>query len=223
VAASKKKALGGDARRAVQPGIFKKFGCKAVAYEFATPLESFDLSLFRAEARLPDALAKWSSVCAPKNRLTTDYHVHLDGQIRPKDLSCRVYYVEGAIRPAADEKEPYAESIISWFGKFFKLGKAEVKVHAWFEQPDDRWRGRFNLPFKVTMAKPDTEVVINGISISLQDRETGAYEGTLKKEPGILSASVKLNRTVEFETFRLRDEIKLFNDVIKLWVEEVGT
>jgi hypothetical protein len=134
-----------------------------------------------------------------------------------------VYYAEGGIRPASDETEPYAESIMPWLGQFFKSPKSDVNVHAWFDKPDDRWRGRFNLPFKVTMSKLDTEVVINGISMSLEDSNTGAYEGTLKKESGKLSTSVKLNRKVEFAGFRLRDEIKLFNEITKLWIEEDGS
>ncbi len=199
-------------------GLFGKFGCKGVSYEFSFPHESFAVEEFKAVTGLRVAGQKWSSMCSSKSSLT-DFHVHFDGQMQSKRIRTRIYYASGSIRPAPDETEPYAEDIMGWLGDFVKVPTAEVSVNATFEGLDDKWRSRFNLPFKVTMSGSNTEVAIDGISMALPKNEAGAYEGTLKIEPKKLCASVKLYRKLVFDSFKLREEIRTFSDVTNLWVE----
>ena len=210
-----------EKRQVRQHGLFRSFGCKGVWYEFSPAPDAFDVRRFAEASQLQNASSRWAAVCAPKSPLT-DYHVHFDGRASTKHISFRVYYAEDAVRPASDEREPYAESIMAWLGSFFKSPIASVDVTASFEKPDSRWRGQFNLPFKVTMSGQHTEVVIDGIMMALPRSPSGAYEGTLKRKPGKFSTSVKLNRKVEFAKFNLRDEIKIFHDATKLWIEEKG-
>jgi hypothetical protein len=66
-----------------------------------------------------------------------------------------------------------------------------------------------------------TEVSITGITMALPKNDSGAHEAFLKKEGGKLSTSVKLKRKVEFATFSLMDELAVFDDVTRLWIEKL--
>jgi hypothetical protein len=203
-------------------GVFKRFNCTGLWYDFSVHPDSFDIDLFIATTGLNRARVKWSSVCAPKSVLA-DYHAHFDGQVQSKRIFIRIYYATGSIRQSPGEGEPFAETLMTWLGQFFKNQISDVSVRVLFEGPDDKWRGRFNLPFKVTMSGLNAEVAIDGISMALAKNEAGAYEGTLKKEPKKICASVKLNRKMDFANFKLREELKVFSDVTNLWIERADS
>ena len=189
-----------------------------MTYEFSVLADLFNVEMFTETQDIrPARHIKWSGICAAKSRLT-GYHVHFDGAIQAKRVRFRVYYAEGSTRPGPDEQEPYAETLMPWLGRFFNQPSSDVNVYAWFEKPEDRWRSRFNLPFKVTMAS--REVVIDGISLALPENSEGAYQGSLKKHEGKLDVSVKLSRKLDFSKFKLHQEIKVFSEITKLWIEE---
>jgi hypothetical protein len=202
-------------------GPFKRFGCEGVTYRFDISPKFFNLPLFVENSGLVDLSGKWSGVCAPRNA-SSDYHVHFDGNLnRSKKGRIDVFYAAGRVPPSPNETEPFAETVIPWLGAFFTEPACDVDVNAWFEKPEGRWKSRFNLPFKVTVGKPETELVIDGISIALPDNPHGAYHGSLAKKEGSVLVAVKLRRKIDFSKFRLVEDIKVFEEITRLWVEEV--
>lgn len=201
------------------PDLFKRFGCKGVEYEFEVPLEAFSLKAFYKETGISPEAPSWSSILAAKNQ-STGYHIHFDGKVDHKEIHLYLRYYGGAIKPRPNEPEPFTESMMPWIGKFFTENSWRAVVNVHFEKSTDKWRGRFNLPFKVTMA--DTEVTIDGVSLSLPKNPFGAVSGWLSKTEKKLLATALLFRNIEFANFSLERDIVEFNDAIRIYAEEVN-
>lgn len=192
--------------------------CESVTYDIEVPIHLFDLERFSKETSRPPSYVNWSTVCYAK-RKTTGYHVHLDGHIKSKEVTITLKYY-GRSTGAVKGKGPFAETVMTWIGGFIKGPKVPVWVYASLTKPNTNWRSRFNLPFKVTMAGSKTEVTIDGISMDLPQNRWGAVHGWLDKFSTRWSARIMLVRSIEFSTFSLEDELPLYNEAIKMFVEE---
>ena len=200
--------------------VFERLGCGGVSYEFTADAESFDLTRFR-KAIGGVGGGEWIGTCSTKDK-ASGYHIHFKGSATSKRAVLTIQYYRGSLTPRADEEEPFAESFMVWVGSFFATKTSEAKVLAWFEKPRQQWRGRFNLPFKVTMAGSGVEVAIDGISLALPKNDWGAERGWLSKIKDDFSASVQLKRRVHFSRFSIESEVMIFNEAIKIYVEEIG-
>lgn len=200
------------AKRPTLPSVLGQFHCSSVVYEFEVPLDLFNATAFSKETGIQ---SPWSAVVNPQNR-SSGYHVHFKGRIEKSSVSFSVEYWDWA-KPMPDDVEPFAESIMQWVGSFIRVPTARSFVVARFDKPKDNWRSRFNLPFKVTMA--ESEVTIDGISLSLPKNPFSASAGFLEVADKTFMSGVQLVRAVEFSTFDLRKEIESFNEAIKIFLE----
>jgi hypothetical protein len=204
------------------PNIFDSLGCKVLAYDLTVSRDSFDLEAFYSAGRIPDnERTSWSGVCAPR-KPASGYHVHFRGTVNDKSVRMSVEYVHRSIKPRPDEREPFAETFMNWLGKFIRTLTSHAIVHGRFEKPNERWRSRFNLPFKVTLSGLETEVMIDGISLVLPDNKWGAKHGWVTRDRKELIVSVRLERRINVKKFQLDDELRTVNESIRMFAEEIA-
>ena len=204
------------------PSIFKKLGCKSVSYEFTLSPDSMDLEGLYDASRMPKSeRSRWKGTCAPKDK-AAGYHIHFRGSVKDKKIRITVEYVEGSTPPQPDDREPFAESFMSWLGAFVRNPTSHAIVHAEFEKSNEQWRSRFNLPFKVTLSGQEAEVAIDGISLVLPENEAGAKHAWLTRSDEGLFVGVLLSRRIDMKQFRLNDEIVAINDSTRMFTEEIS-
>ena len=200
--------------------IFRQFGCVEIAYAVDVPVADFDLAGFYKATGISPKYSSWSAILTAKKQ-SSGYHVHFDGKLDTKEKLVQMHfkYYDGALKPRAGETEPYSESLMPWIGQFFHEKSWRATVNVRFEKSTENWRGKFNLPFKVTMA--DTEVTIDGVSLSLPANAFGAVAGWLSRTGKDLIAAALLFRNIDFEKFSIEKDIVVFNDAIKVYTEEI--
>lgn len=197
-------------------GVLSDFHCHCVAYNFRFSKGSIDTKKFSRETGI-EAGDTWSTALPP-NEDRVGYHVHFDGKMTDRIVEMTVRYVDGQMRPTPGETPPvFAESFMSWLANFIEPSSTRASVWAHFDKPSETWKPRFNLPFKVTMA--DKEVIIDEVSIVLprnQFRAARARLGTIDNE---VSAWVNSMQSVEFSRFDIGEQVAMFNEAIKMFVE----
>jgi len=194
------------------------FDCDLVSYDFDVDIGVFDLERFYEETGLSSGDKYWSTVFSARQK-RSGYHVHFDGSVSGKEVSLTLkYYGRSVVRPPAGA--PSSETAMEWLGSFFRKPKQYAMVYSRFSKPNQQWRSRFNLPFRVTMSGSKTEVVIDGIDLELPKNPFGAARGWINKFSNELDAAVLLHRTIEFSAFRIEDEIPVYNEAIKMFAEE---
>lgn len=213
--ATKRIASPRRSRADVTPGVLQKFHCEMVSYAFRFPIEAFDLKKFTRRTNIKTG-ERWSAILSAKNPVM-DCHAHFDGRITSKLVFATVAYWEGAAKRDEDEPEPFAESIMQWLGSFVREPSYRATAPARFKKPVENWRGRFNLPFKVTMA--GSEVTIDGVSLLLPSNSFRVRRGWLTKTDKEVIASVESIQSVEFDKFEIGLDVDMFNDAIKMFVE----
>lgn len=195
------------------------FNCDVVIYDFDVDSGVFDLDGFYKDTGLSSDDKHWSTVFYAR-LARTGYHVHFDGSIRGKQLSLSLkYYGRSVTRPQWDG--PTAETAMRWLGGFFKKPTEQAWAYSQFSKPNQTWRSRFNLPFRVTMSGTKAEVVIDGITLDLPKNPLGASRGWINKFSKELGTAILLRRGIEFSTFKVEDEIAVYNEAVKMFVEEV--
>jgi hypothetical protein len=146
--------------------------------------------------------------------------VHFKGALDSKHVYLTIEFWDGARKAATDQTEPFAESIMRWIGLFTSDPILRAATVARFRKPHDTWRSRFNLPFKVQMAK--AEVVIDGVSLILPRNTFRASSGFLGTTKSGLIASVQLSRDVDLATFNIGSEVASFNEALKMFMEPIA-
>ncbi len=160
---------------------------------------------------------EWSAALATDTP-TSGYHVHFNGRSSKELVEFRIEYYDTVLKRGRDNPPPSAESIMAFVGSFVLEPRYRALIHATFENEEQRWISRFNLPFKVTMA--GREVAIDGVSLILPKNEFGALDGWVTKSGTTVIASVSLIRTVEFSSFKIEKELEAFNESVKIFVEQ---
>jgi hypothetical protein len=198
--------------------VFARLNCEMASYDFDRGLDAFDLDKFYKETGLSAEDRNWSTVFYAQDE-RSGYHVHFRGRVKGKKIELTVaYYVRSRTRP---KKPPFAETAMVWLGSFFRKPMARAWVSSMFNKPTTTWRSRFNLPFKVTMTGSNTEVVIDGISLDLPTNEFGAKHGWLTRLGAQFTAMAVLTRPVTFATFKIEKEVPVYNEALKIFIEEV--
>jgi hypothetical protein len=198
--------------------IFEQFHCQTLRYDFDVPVEGFDLKAFvKATGIKVGQGGPWSATIYPKHR-TSGYHVHLRWEIDGDTISLMIaYWNKGKVRAA--NVEPFAETIMGWIGQFFRDPAARCHIAARFDKPKVLWKSRFNLPFKVTMA--EREVIIEGVALAAPANPYKAIGGFLAVSSKSFFVALDFARTVDFARFDLREEMLLYNEAVKMFMEEI--
>jgi hypothetical protein len=197
------------------PSVLARLQCESVRYDFDIPIDSFKAKAFTKETGLKQD-DHWAAVL-PTDDSRSGYHAHFSGNFDRDRAHIRVEYWDHAVKRRSTHPPPSTESVMAFVGSFIREPSARSYIYGRFEKPDDTWRSRFNLPFKVTMG--GSEVVIDGVSVVLPKNRFQAMNGWLTKSDSSLLVSVALVRQVEFATFDLADQLTVLNESIKMFVE----
>lgn len=180
-------------------------------------MDSFKMKAFSKETGLKIG-DDWAAVL-PTDDPSNDYHTHFTGNASKEQVVVSVEYYNNPVKRRRDHPPPSTESIMGFVGSFVLAPRYRALVYASFENQDKEWTSRFNLPFKVTMV--GEEVVIDGVSLKLPRNKFGAMNGWVTKLGATVIASVDLIRTIEFSSFNLETELRVLNESIKIFVEQM--
>jgi hypothetical protein len=200
------------------PGVLSDFHCHCVSYRFRFAKGSFNTRKFSRETGIAFG-DKWSTALPPMSE-RSGYHVHFDGRMTDKIVEATVAYVDGQMKQesGSDDTPPqFAESFMSWLGGFVEESPHRANVWAHFDKPATAWRPKFNLPFKVTMS--DREVIIDEVSLILPRNQFRATKARLGTSEDAVSAWVNSTQPVEFGQFEIAQQVALFDEAIKMFVE----
>jgi hypothetical protein len=198
--------------------LLEQFHCETMRYDFDIPIDVFNLKAFVKATGIKVARGgPWSATIYPKHR-TSGYHVHSRWDVDGDTVSLMIaYWNKGKVRAA--KVEPFAETIMGWVGQFFLEPTARCHVAARFDKPKGLWKSRFNLPFKVTMA--EREVTIEGVALVAPSNQYKALGGFLAVSSKSFFVAIDFARTVTFSSFDLREEVLVFNEAVKMFMEEI--
>jgi hypothetical protein len=196
-------------------GLLSQFHCESVVYHFTFPTEAFNRKAFSRRTGITIG-NRWNAGVYPTDP-KVGYHVHFRGSLEKDDVNITVEYWDGSFAKQ-EQNMPAAESIMEWIGSLVRATSWRSHVSADFKKPIARWRSRFNLPFKVTMA--DKEVVIDGVTLELPKNPSYAYHAFLMRTGTTLDASVHYSRVVDLASFNIAAELPVLNETVKIFAEE---
>lgn len=202
-------------RRPAASSILEQVHCETVSYEIKVPVASFDRKKFQKETGIGTEL-QWSATLFPKDA-SSRYHVHFSGSTDDGAVVLTVSYWDKG-KPRREDMEPYAETVMGWLGEFVRDKEVRTLVRARFDKPKERWKSRFNLPFKVTMA--GAEVVIDGVSLIAPKNAHQARSAFLAVSAESFYLEIDFVRPVRFSEFSLQTDLASFNEAAKMFMEE---
>ena len=121
------------------------------------------------------------------------------------------------IVPAADEREPYAEDLMTWLGGFF--GEASVASHSHARFQYDIKRRAIRFPLQLA-TPPPCDAEVRGIALRLPTKPHGADAVRLTLGGDNLYAEVIGAGTIEFSTYSLYRHVNLAVAVLDNFVKE---
>lgn len=203
--------------------------CENIDYRFRVDLEKFLFGELK-EAFFPRVLdvfeqkvrSTFSAVCATRDATLADYHVHFDWYVRKKTFDGRVRYVRGAHAPSKNERPPFAEDFMDWFGRFFKAQTAAADVHALFSYPRARWRSALPLPMTLPIEGGEPVVEIDGMSMSFPKKLHGVSHLQLSVGDDAVWVDLCTDRRVSFREFDLGHELENLSEIATGLVREVS-
>ena len=199
-------------------GVLERVHCKSIRYTFDIPMESFRMRPFSKETGLKIGDDWGVALCTDDP--TKGYHAHFDGAASKEAVNIRIAYYRNAIGRRPTHPPPSTESIMTFVGSFIREPQYRALVYGTFENEDEEWVSRFNLPFKVTMV--GQEVTIDGVSLILPRNKFGAMNGWVTKLGTTVIANIDLLRTVTFSSFEIEKELEVVNESIKIFVEQTA-
>jgi hypothetical protein len=200
---------------AIRP--FQGFECDAVTYTFDVPIDEFKQKAFTRQTGI-GINESWAAVIPTKNPLS-EYHAHFNGRIESKRVSLTIEYFAGPVERRRVHPKQDAETLMAWIGSFCKQESVRALATANFEKSHDKWRSRFNLPFKVTML--NAEVGIDGVSMLLPKNEFRAMKAWLTRLERALIITVTFGISLDFSRFNIEADLKSFNESLKMIAEEL--
>jgi hypothetical protein len=203
------------------PGLkMRDANCASMEYQIEVPLDKFDLDAFRLELGAASDATGESRVCNTKNPNVADYHVHFRWRLREKRaaIEFEIDYVATSTDPAQDEKEPFAENVMSWLGRFSKFGDISAKVSADFRYKGPKHLIAFPLPLKITLAEMAMDAEIDGLSFSLPSQPSGINRVFVSRTSESLYLGIQSERRVSLGTFSVADELRLASEMAEKFV-----
>ncbi len=192
----------------LRSGFFARSDCQSVDLRYRVSRDKFDVPAFLTFFGKDTENEKYVWVsCRTLEPKELDYHIHFGFHFTAEGPEFNVSFHAGGVpKPADNEREPYAEQFMPWFGKFFTNETAHADLHAGFAYPIETRKSRFPLPLKLALVE-DVEIEIRGFSATL----TPAIEGIGASAIGLgkKNVTIDLNGTIrtDFSSFDLKAEV----------------
>jgi hypothetical protein len=110
--------------------------------------------------------------------------------------------------------EPSAETLVEWFGQFFKYDTAQAHLHARFRFAVDRRRSVYPLPVRTNFGDADEAYEIFGITVRMPSRPKGITSVRLTQGKAEWFVEVIADRRIAFRTFSPDGDLRSISHVI---------
>jgi hypothetical protein len=179
----------------------------------------FDVAKFsRFFGDKPNILDGSCVTVAPKDEENGAYNIHfLWRRLTGARLNFRVEYFNGTRRHEGDEREPFAEDFMAWFGQFFKSPTVEARLHARFRYSLSDRISKFPLPQKTNLADG---AELYGISLRLTSNLDGVSTLDLTRLKNDWYAGIIADRIIEFEEFEPFDDAARLASTVSKFLEQ---
>jgi hypothetical protein len=195
--------------------------CTSVEFGFLIDEESFDKDGFLGAVKGLgiDNGNSGFLIIEPERQDDTEYHAHLRWDFETKDewdLDASFYVLKNK---SQSDSGPYAETLMPWLGKFFKVESSNTIMQATFEYKTAERQSRYLLPLKVEIIS-GVETVIDGLSIDFVKRPNGMDKARLLLHPDSLNIWTLGTSNISFSNFNLRESIEKFSKIAMGLTEE---
>jgi hypothetical protein len=196
----------------------KDTGLVQIGYLFSVSPEKFDLDKFesaigRSTKDDPSGLG-----FASLDGKSGDYGISLAWfDIKEEEMQFHARYRTGGREPGEDERPPFAEDFMKWFGSFFKYENAEAHSHAEFKFPSDMRQCRFPIPMKTSIAG-DAE--IEGVTFRLPSQPNGIKRAEIWASKKFWRLELIADRRITFDDFDVMSDIQAYTEVIDKLLED---
>lgn len=188
-----------------------------ILYWINVSTDDFDLHAFRAA--VPPKLNQLNDGeiwFAPRDGVRGQYHAALTWLVSSDEVELRIEYHDGSMPHANDEREPYAEDLMRWLGRFFTTDS--VTAHAHVRVRYSTATHATKMPLKLSVDAPfDAELF--GVALRLRSQPNGATSVRLTRGQSDWYAEVVGERSVEFERSTPLRDVAAFRDVLTLFLE----
>lgn len=195
-------------------------GFEDARYVILTKRDEFSIDAFTAYFKSDVAKdGNYTFNVAPVNGAEGNYHIHVNWTLRNDDVNFTIDYFTGGLLHAPDERAPFAEEFMDWFGQFFKAGVAPAHLHARFKYPIVSRRSKYPIPEKTSLPY---NAELYGVSMVLIDEPNGVSSVRIDRgKTKYWYAEVVANRTVKFGGYSITDDIAPLHAVLSIFLEEV--
>jgi len=189
-----------------------------ILYWISASTDDFDLPTFRRA--LPPNVSQLNDAevwFAPRHGASGAYHASLTWLVTGDEVVLTLDYHEGPTPHADDEKEPYAEDVISWLGQFFATDS--VTTHAHVRVRYSTATHTTTMPLKLSVELP-CEAELFGVALRLRSQPSGATSVRLTRGQSDWYAEVVGERMLAFKETTPLHDVAVFRDVLALFLQE---
>ena len=187
-------------------GLFGRLNCEQIDYRYPVTRDKFDIPRFLkffgkdSEDQTPGGVT-----CRTVDPDNLDYHIHFYWQFGKQGATFYVSYHSEALPESEDEREPYAEGFMPWFGSFFAEKTAHSDLHSEFRYPERTRQSRFP-PLKVNISD-DLEAQIDGVTLSFASMPGGVDRAEVRQLKKHLVIDLMGETRTNFAEFDIQSEV----------------
>lgn len=188
--------------------------CRHIEYEIEIPLDKFDLDAFKREIGAPVEAKRDARVCNTGDPSASDYHVHFGWQLLESKAAIELDldYFAKITKPRPNEKEPLAEDVMAWLGRFSKFPDVSARISTDFVYGGEMRFTMFPLPIKTTPSELGAEIEINGITFGLPSQPRGIYRVYVTQKAEGIALTFQSERRLTLQSFSLSEQLKIASD-----------
>jgi hypothetical protein len=195
-------------------------GFDRMAYWIRSAPDQFDLAKFRSLLP-PTAATKDASAVsvAQRNERIGDYHVLFSWTIKDEQLKFTVEYRRGTKKHESDEREPYAEDFMKWFGQFFAKPSIDAHFHIRFRHAVATRKSKYPLSIGALPLNGQ----LDGIAVQFPSNHIGVTELKLDCDKVYWHAELIADGSIKFYEFTPFTDTHTLSGVLDMFLtEEVG-
>jgi hypothetical protein len=188
-----------------------------ILYWIYASTDDFDLPAFRHSFGSPLGKSDDAEVSvAPREGSRGSYHAFLSWLVTSDDVMLTLEYHNGPMERAPDEREPFAEDLIAWLGRFFSSKAVTVHAHVRIRYSTETHTSKMPL---VLGATPPCDAELYGVALRLKARPDGASSVRLTRGQSHWYAEVIGERSLTFDRSTPLQDVAVFRDVLSMFLD----
>lgn len=190
-----------------------------ILYWVNAPTDDFDLPSFRAA--VPPQLSDLDDAelwFAPRAGERGEYHAVLLWTVTDDEVALTIDFHHGPMPHATDEREPYAEDVFSWLGRFFATDTITAHAHVRVRYSTATYATK--MPLRLSTDAP-YEAELFGVALRLRSQPNGATSVRLTRGQSDWYAEVVGERTLEFARSTPLIDVAAYREVLSLFLDGI--